>query len=322
MRAQLFWGIFFWLGISEFASAAILVELRDKAEQNTIALPLAAVINVSGAKESEGALFRVALPAKGRVGDTVTYTRSEITQFIGATHPEWSKLLRWSGADRVLVQRRGITLPADEYIGWARERLQERWSTKNGRFELKPISEYRPIMIPVGACSVVARFDGDAVRRTTKVWLDIAVDSQHYTTVVVAFDVRWLHPALVLKQRGSARQKLSAAMVTSTEANISLTNGAVVEDMQQLIGKRLRHDVEAGVPLAAGDVEVKPTIESGDAVQVYAKVGRVMVQSRAIAQRDGNTGQKIDVKNTKTNEQLTVEVIGENRAIVSENQNH
>jgi flagella basal body P-ring formation protein FlgA len=314
------WGIIFWFGATTIADAAVLLALKEKAVQSTITLPLGEVVAVSGDVALQKVLRSVALPAKGRVGDTVIYTRDEITRFIVGMHLDWAEQLRWSGAERVLVQRQGVAIAPQEYIGWAREHLQAQWANKSGRFELKPIDDYRPVTIPEGERSINARFGSDEVRRTTKVWLDISVDKQYYSSVAVVFDVRWLHPALVLKQRGSAHQKLNTAMVSDAEVDISLTNGRLIGDAQHLVGKRLRHDVDAGLPLADGDVEDKPAIELGDAVQVYAKVGRVIVQTQAVAQRDGNIGQRIDVKSKQTNEQLTVEVMGEDRAVVSDKQ--
>lgn len=314
------WGITLWLGGMGWVEAAVLLELKEQAVQNTTVLPLGEVATISGAAALQKGLRDIVLPGKGKVGDTVTYTRDEITQQIGRQHPDWAPLLRWSGAQRVLVQRRGVMVAAQEYIGWAREYLLAHWATKSGHFLLQPINEYRPLIIPDGTRSISARFTDDTVRRTSKVWLDIAVDGRPYSSAAVIFDVRWLDSAWVLKQRGSARQNLGEAMLSNTEVDVSLTNGALLKDVRQLIGKRLRHDVEAGVALGAGDLEDKPAIEQGAVVQVFTKVGRVLVRTQAVAQRDGYIGQRIAVKNAQTNEQLTVEVIGENRAVVSDSQ--
>ena len=144
--------------------------------------------------------------------------------------------------------------------------------------------------------------------------------SNIYTSIAVLFDVRWLHSGLVLNEHGSARQHLMPTMVSNAEIDISLLKSPALTDMEQLAGKRLRHDVAPGVPLSISDIEVKPAVELGDTVSVVTKVGRIAVQTQAIAERDGCIGQRIGVKNSHSNAQLTVDVIGEHLAAVSENQ--
>lgn len=315
-------GILLGLCLIAGADAAVILELKTAAVQRTMTLQLGDVAGVDGKEAPKEELREIVLPSKGKVGDTVTYTRDELTQYIGGTHPEWSSLLHWSGADRVLVQRQGVTVDPAEYVGWAREYLLAHWQAKGGSFAVRPINEYRALTIPEGRRSVSARLDADEVRRTSKVWLDIAVDNRYYTSAAVIFDVRWLHSAWVLKARGSARQSLSEAMLSNADVDISLTNGTLQNDVKQIIGKRLRHDMEAGLPLGAGDIEDKPAVELGSLVEIYTRVGRVLIRTQAVAQHDGQVGQRIGVKNPQTNEQLTVDVIGENRAVVSNNQQH
>jgi flagella basal body P-ring formation protein FlgA len=303
-------------------AADIAIELVTRTEQRGAALLLKDVASIDGDDSSRGALCALALPAKGKVGDTVVYAREEIAALVARTQPDLAQRLRWSGPARVLVKRQGVLIEPREYIGWATERLQARWAPLPGRIELKPVNDYRPLVVPAGSRTVEARFAGDEVRRTSKVWLDVAIDGQPYTTATVVFDVRWWRPALVLKQRGDARQRLRPEMATQADVDVSLANGELVTDAAQLHGKRLRHDTDAGQPLTADDVEEIPPIELGSTVRVFTQVGRVAIQTLAVAQRDGQIGQRIAVKSAGNEEQLMVEVIGENRAIVSEKQTH
>lgn len=301
-------------------SDTIGIELRASARLDAGAPALGDVASIDGDGVAQRNLRALRLPAKGKVGDTVVYSRAEIAALIDAMHGARFGRLHWSGPERVLVERHGVRVQPEEYIGWAEEQLRRHWAAHGGRLELKAVNEYRPLTLPAGRRSIEARFASDEVLRTARVWLDIAVDGQHYTTALVTFDVGWWQPALVLKQRGSAQQRLRPEMIEEAVVDTSLRRGALVLDAQRLLGKRLRRDTEAGTALAAGDVEDIPAVELGATVRVFAGVGRIAVQTQAVALRDGAIGQRIAVRNPRTNEQLMVEVIGENSAMVSDKQ--
>jgi flagella basal body P-ring formation protein FlgA len=305
-------------GIGVTAATPLEIGLAARIQQDSAALTLGDIATIDGSGPVPQSLRKLALPGKGRIGDTVVYTRAEIAALIDRSFPGSAQNLRWSGPERVLVERRGTIVAQEEYIGWAAERLRAHWATVEGRIELQAINDYRPLALPAGARSIEARFAGSEIRRTTKVWLDIAVDGKPYTTATVVFDVRWWRPALVLKQRGIARQRLQPELAALTEVDISLANGATLQDPRQLQGTRLCRDTEAGRPLTAADIEDIPAVELGATVRVHTQVGRVAIQTLAVAQRDGAIGQRIAVKHPKNNEQMMVEVIGENRAIVSD----
>jgi flagella basal body P-ring formation protein FlgA len=298
------------------AAAAITVALHPEAVQPGMRLTLAQVADVEGAT----GLRELALPARGKVGDSIVFTRTELARYIGAAHPGLANALRWSGATRVTVRRTGIAVQPQEYLGWAREQLLAHFAGSGGRFEVQPKGNYRPLRVPEGARAITARFDGGQPRRATRVWLDIAVDRQHYASIAVLFDVRWWRPALVLKQSGQARQHLRPAMVATAMADVSLARGHLVDTPEQLRGMRLRHAVAEGRALTDDDIEATPAVETGARVNAYTRVRRVLIQTLVIAQQDGNIGQRIEAAVAGSNEKLTVEVIGENRAMVSDNQ--
>jgi len=307
--AALIWA----LAAAPVSAQELALALKSNATQDGSTLPLQAV--AGGATTAQATLE---LPLKGRVGDTVVYTRAELGALIERRLP--GARLRWSGAERVLVYRRGQALAAGQYVAWAQERLQSQLAGSEGRFEIAPIGDYRDLNLPGGAVNAKAHFDAGVGRRETRVWLDLLVDGNFYTTVPVQFRVRHFLSALVLLQTGTAHLPLGAAQVEQREVDVSEVRGAALRAPQQLAGMRLRHDVAAGVALSEEDIELRPPVRSGSEIQVFATVGSIVVQTGAVAQRDGFIGQRIGAWLPKNNEQLMVEVIGEDRAIVSNTQ--
>lgn len=301
-----------WLVALALPAAAFELALKHTAEQTTMILTLRELIE-TGATGVPAALLATVLPGKGKVGDEVGYTRAEITRALGAA----GERVRWRGAERVRVLRRaGHALAPDRYVDWARQALLAHLADADERIEAQAAGSYRALALPAGTAGFNARF-APASRRSAKVWLDISVDGSPYTSVAVAFELRRFRSAWVLRQPGSRHQLLHPAVVEAATVDVGTANGEPIAGLEQLQGQRLRRDFPAGRPLAAGDIEPRPAIASGAAVAVYANVGRVTVQTKAVAQRDGHIGQRIPVRTSPGNEALAVEVIGENRAIVS-----
>lgn len=298
------------------AAAELELQLKANVEQTTMTLSVRDVVESAGDDVAGPALLAAALPEKGRVGETVAYTRADVERVLAAraTAP---LTVRWRGAPRVLVIRRGDMLEPATYVAWARERLFAHLASDGERIELQPAGTYRAVAIPAGERAIEARFAATDIGRSARVWLDVAVDGRFYTTLAVAFDVRRFARALALKQDGAKHQALAPEQVAEITGAVSSANGRAVTDPRRLEGQRLRHPVAAGVPLGEADIEPRPAVTTGADVQVFASVGRVVVQTRASAERDGRIGERIRVLVPNNNERLAVEVIGENRAMVT-----
>lgn len=298
------------------AAAELTLQLKPQVEQRTMTLSVCDVVEPNAALRAMAESPCAPLPGRGRVGDTVAYGRADIARAL-STRTAAPPTLRWRGPQRVLVERRGERLDADTYVMLALEQLRAHLATSGDRIELRPVGTYRDVAIPTGARTVTARFSGGDRGRSARVLLDVAVDGTAYTTLAVAFDVRRYAPALVLKQDGARHQALVAAQIEAVVGAVSSANGDAVTDTRQLAGQRLRHALPAGVPIGSDDVEPSPAIAAGAAVDVFASTGRVLVRTRGTAEREGRLGERIRVLLPANNERLAVEVIGENRTMVS-----
>jgi flagellar basal body P-ring formation protein FlgA len=296
-------------------AGAVRIELQPRAQQHGAALMLGDVAVVTGAAAEQKTVSELALPTRGRVGDTVVYGRAEIARLLAQRHPQLHEL-QWAGAARVLVQRSGQTLPAAALVEQARTQLLAALAPRDGRFVLQPLTEPRALALPAGRPQLTARAPQQIGPRM-KVWLDVAVDGRHYVSVPVTFAVTWLRPALILTRAQPAKAVLGADAVALGEVDAAPAGGAVVQESRQLVGKRLRRGLNEGAVLRETDLEERPAIAAGAGVDVFTAVGRVVVQTKAIAERDGFVGQSIAARTLQTNESLMIEVIGEDRAIVS-----
>jgi flagella basal body P-ring formation protein FlgA len=208
---------------------------------------------------------------------------------------------------------------AQAYVSAAREALAAELSERDGRFELETRGRYRDLAFEVEApVRLTARVANTHALPSLVVWMELEAGGRIVQRVPVRFAVRWLKPALVAKRGLDAKAALAAELFELREVDVSRVHGgAVVASPAQLEGKRLRRDLAANAVLALADVEDRPPVEAGERIQVRAYVGRVTVQTTAIAERDGFVGARIAARVPGAEVRLRVEVTGENQARVT-----
>lgn len=203
------------------------------------------------------------------------------------------------------------SLPAQQYVGMAQRAMEEELRSRGGRIEVAARGEYRDIELPgTSALEVKTRVAQGHAAGSALVWIELVSEGRIERRVPVSFRVKWFKPVLVTRTALKARSALAPQMFCVDEAEITNVRGEALSRFEQLIGKRLKHDLRENVPLGLGDVEDRPPVQAGDAIQVVATVGKVRVQRMAVAQSDGFPGQRIRARVEKENETLRVEVIG------------
>jgi flagellar basal body P-ring formation protein FlgA len=133
--------------------------------------------------------------------------------------------------------------------------------------------------------------------------------------------VRWIRPALVTREPLASKLALSESQVVLKELDAAGSHGEPLVSVAQLQGKRLRRELGENAVIGSEDIEDQPPVAAGEKIDVYAKVGGVVVRTVGVAQRDGFNGDRINVRLANPPETLRVQVIGANRAAVIENAN-
>lgn len=203
------------------------------------------------------------------------------------------------------------------YVDFAQAALLESLRSREGRVELTTRGDYRDVALASGGdLKLRARVANADATPNVVVWVDIVVANRIVRHLPVHFRVSRFLPALVAKRRLPARSGLETDMFEQREMNVARVRGGAVTSLAQLRGKRLRRELAADDVLPLAAIEERPPVEVGERIQIVAHIGRVTVQTTAIAQRDGFTGQRIDARLLDGSTTLSVEVVGEDRARV------
>lgn len=175
----------------------------------------------------------------------------------------------------------------------ASEALGEALAARVARFELVLRSEFsargfrgnlkaRPVPheIPIG--------------RRMSVWVDEVDGARILKSTLVSFEVRAYRQGWVAAQDLVSGQRLDASMLREAEVEIAASGQMPWDGMPS--GQVLRTPVLAGKYLTAAQVAGAVAVRGGDPVQVLSRIGKVEVQARAQALRDGDPGQVIQVR--------------------------
>lgn len=202
---------------------------------------------------------------------------------------------------------------------FARCELLQALAGKPGRVEVMLVGRYREAGFPAGELKLSSRLAAGRIQPRMHVWVDVSLNGRVVRSVPVAFDVRWLRQALVTREPLAAKLALNPSRVVLKEIDVAGAHGEPLIDVGQLEGKRLRRELGVNAVIGAEDIEDQPPVAAGENIDVYAKVGGVVVRTVGVAQRDGFNGDRINVRLANRPETLRVQVIGVNRATVIEN---
>ncbi len=92
----------------------------------------------------------------------------------------------------------------------------------------------------------------------------------------------------------------------------------VITSREAVQGMRTRKALRAGDAVCEQDVETKPLVARGERVTVRASAGLVSIELAGIAERDGNLGDRLPVRNPSSGESYMASVAGEGEVVVRE----
>lgn len=108
-------------------------------------------------------------------------------------------------------------------------------------------------------------------------------------------------------------------MVTWEERDVGLSDGRLVGNSENLVGKKLTRSLNAGKPFKSNYLEDPIVVERRSQVTLRYTVGSMQVTTKGEAEEDGSIGDRIEVENLTSEKMVTGRVINENIVEVSRN---
>jgi flagella basal body P-ring formation protein FlgA len=177
----------------------------------------------------------------------------------------------------------------------------------------------KPMRIPLGSYRVEVGELGE--RRTgagyRSLELRVVQDDGEVTTATARVKIATFGPVVVMRQPVERGAVLRAEDLRIEERRLDELPGAVVADIDEVVGKQARVALAAGRALTNQALANASLIRRGDVVRVVVEHDRLRLSASGEALDDGGVGERVRVVNAGSGRELTGRVIDHGTVLVA-----
>jgi len=101
-------------------------------------------------------------------------------------------------------------------------------------------------------------------------------------------------------------------------ANLATLPQDVTFNIDEVVGRRALRGIMSGETIRKSDIDIPPVIEKGKIVSMIYSSGGFTARATGIAMRDGIEGEKIELKNERSNKIVKGKVVGPGEVMIEE----
>ncbi len=288
--AVVFFGIsFFWRAASAIAQGDVTVKVDERPVLHALPdLYLGAISEITGDAVSGPGVAKIKIDMKGKS----VVTKDVIIDSIKSSGLKGVTL-------SLIIPDRIETLREDPLNAAVRRQTGWPWKLKvTARDDLE------------GELIEISRIKPGMNRVTAKVRLEDG--SVRYKR----FDVSWIAPLFTARTRIDFDSTLELSHIAIQTSKYE--GGDIPESVDEILGKKLKTNLEAGSPIHLYDVEPLYLVKRGDRVRLYVKSGTVSVETVAKALDCGALGDIIRVINLDSRRTISAKVAGKGAVVAKE----
>ncbi len=176
------------------------------------------------------------------------------------------------------------------------------------------MGDRKTISIPVGNISYEYKLPDTVIKKRVPVWVDIFVNSSHYRSFPLWFDVKAFADVVVASRNIKAGQMLTENLITIQKHDVSLYENPVIKD-KSLTNLRVKRSIKSGEVITFSLLEKLPPVYRGQNVKVISTHGNITIFVAGSSLDDGKVGQIVRVKRRGANKPF--KAIVEKQGLVS-----
>jgi len=293
----------------------VVLKLRAQAGVSATNYTLGEVAAVMANSDLKSELEKMPLGIAPRLGYPEAVSRARILKFIESRHPELRGRIGWQGGKSVTVRSIGVQFDRQNIIAAARDFLYARLTPEFEPVEVTPVGKIDDLYHPAGAFAVVPRInDAERLNKRMCVWLDVAINGEHYRSIPVWFAVSAYKTVWVAKNDLPVRHVITADDFAAEQRDIAGISAAVFSD--DLNSVWLKKPMTAGAVFLTENVEQIPPVRRAQDVRVKVISGKVELETRGIALQDGKIGQRVQIARHDNAKIYFAQVQGEGMVLV------
>ena len=291
-------------------AADITIELKEKAVVQGPMIHLGDIGRVVSVDPRMGqtldGLVLAKAPQPGRSRQISTdYLRLRLKQMDLA--PETMTL---TGPDKVRVTRDGIEVSEDKIAGIVDDFLQTNRIWGDAAVKVKNLQISADRTLPKG--HITYRIvPPDHMRSLSTLPLSIVfdVDGRFQKTIRANVKVEALAPVVVTAKPIGRLKPISREDLKMEVTDLVDLPTGVITDIDEIIDKRARRNIQAGEFLRPDLIEMPPLVKRGDMVVIVAEIEGLKVTAIGEAKSAGHLGERVKVVNLDSNKRLSALVL-------------
>lgn len=296
------------------AQAAPEVALREVATVSQGPLSLADI--VEGDLDEEGySLDLGSLPEPGQV-------RMVSRAYVQMTARRYDKEAPTfvAGPVRVRVKRPERIVSGDELRTRVEEVLREQFSLGvSTDVSVEDVPEKVTILPGPYDLKLRGRNLYQSERGNQEYRFNVNQNGETISTFRAATDIRQNRRVAVAAEPIPRDTVLEPEMITWEERDVGTSDGRLVGNSENLVGKKVTRSLRPGKPFKTNYLEEPILVERRSRITLRYTIGSMRVTTRGEAKEDGSLGERIEVENLTSEKTVTGRVINENIVEVRRN---
>jgi flagellar basal body P-ring formation protein FlgA len=164
--------------------------------------------------------------------------------------------------------------------------------------------------LSLGACAHPVEITADLSRENRRVNARVSCGAPSPWALYVPAELRVYRDVLVTARAMQRGESFGSNDVMLEERDVLAGSGTALTRLEEAIGLNARRAINANTVLSAALVESPVLVRRGDSISVSARSGGVSVQTSAVALADGRSGERIRVRNLRSDRVIDVRVTG------------
>ncbi len=270
------------------------------------ALPLRAEAQVDG----QGIFLDqlIGAPAGGHVrlanaptfGTAVFFTRAQISDLLQKQSSQWATT-NWSGAAKVKVTRTSRSLNDEEITGMIAAELQRESVRDRGELEIHSASAWTPLSVPNEALTLrIVSQPANGLASTCVLRFELRCGNELLGTWPFPIEAHLWHEVWVAQSALRRGDRAQTSGLAREKRDLLVLREAYLGDSIDDLSLELTENIQAGAPLLARSLRVRPVVHRGKMVDAVIQSGSLTITVKAQAMEDGLAGQSIRLRNSKS----------------------
>lgn len=225
-------------------------------------------------------------------------------------------LLEFPGNIQTTIHRAALRVPGEDIEHAVKDYIQQQMDLND--YKVKILSPVRDIFLPKGELAFDVKPLGNHKKeggnRTYKV--SFRIDGKDAKTVTVRTYIKVYKQVVMARHTIKANQRIQPTDLVIQRRNVDRLPQQYITDATSLVGQVAKRAINPKEVFKQNAVEAPAVISRGDTLQIVFETQGLRLSAPGVALDKGAIGQKISVRNIKSNKVVFAQVINRNEAKV------